>query len=135
MFGAQGNLAHLRGRQKSDREVVVGPKYGTGEFAGGESHKGWLATMAAAYRPLEHFTELDKLVDFLAALDDLERVLAGDRAGLRAGKVAARAHARDNLRALHALGEAPYQIDRRLALALLYLCIRCHVQRRIPQGG
>lgn len=64
--------------------------------------------------------QLDELLDFLAALDDFERLLAAHLLGLHAQEVAARTHARKEPCALHALLEAADKVYRTFPFVLRY---------------
>ena len=77
------------------------------------------SAVAAANGPRLKFAQLDELLHFLAALYDLERVLAADLLGLDTQEVAARAHAVKKARALDALLKAADKVHRAFAFVLL----------------
>ena len=81
----------------------------------------------------EKFAQLDELLHFLAALYDLERVLAADLLGLDTQEVAARAHAVKKARALDALLKAADKVHRAFAFVLLDFRIN-HMRRAIYHG-
>ena len=95
-----------------------------------------LAFAKAAFRLLNHLTELDELRHGLAALDDFERVFLLNLARFLAFKIAARTHAIKKPRSLHALLETAYKVKRALAFVFLHLGVY-HRSRTIahPSAG
>ena len=84
-----------------------------------------LASLSAEWL-FEHFSEFDEFLHLLASRDALERTFAGHGLGLGPCAVAVAADARDNARALHALGKSADKVDSRLSLVLCNLRIGSH---------